>query len=80
MSGIGHNGGPAFPQMRQYRDSQGIDHEITETGMSLRDWFAGRALQGFLASGDAQPDTEDPLNTLARMSYAVADAMLEARK
>jgi len=36
-------GGPAFPQKRMYRCSQGIDHEIHEQGMTLRDWFAGQA-------------------------------------
>jgi len=46
---IKYTGGPAFPQRRMYRDSQGIDHEIQEVGMSLRDYFAGQALTGIMA-------------------------------
>jgi len=33
-------GGPAFPQKRMYRCSQGIDHEIHEQGMTLRQYAA----------------------------------------
>ena len=47
--------------------------------MSLRDWFAGQALNGLLADDDLSEE-----NTLwqeyASMSYEMADAMMEARK
>jgi hypothetical protein len=56
------------------------------TEITLRDHFAGQALQGLIASGD--PDSgirsQDPnLNghvNLARTCYRLADAMLAARK
>lgn len=40
-----------------------------EGGLSLRDFFAGQALSGLLASGRN--------NDLAAASYAIADRMLE---
>lgn len=43
---------------------------------ALRDWFAGQALAGLLAS----PLTSDDSNAVIRACYAAADAMLEARK
>jgi hypothetical protein len=44
-------------------------------GMDLRDYFAAKAMQGFLTeSGDVVFDS------LAIDSYRVADAMMEARK
>ena len=71
------DGGPAFPQRRIYRCSQGIDHEVSETGLSLRDWFAGQALAGIASmSGDGfglSPEDE------ASWAYQRADAMLRAR-
>jgi hypothetical protein len=43
-------------------------------GMTLRDYFAAKVLQGLLASGLEQPKFE-----FARKSYEMADAMMEAR-
>jgi len=50
--------------------------------MTLRDEFAGRAMQGLLATGE---DYQDSLigggwNWYAEASYAMADAMLKARE
>ena len=45
-------------------------------GMTLRDYFAGKALQGICA----HPDTWGLLQKgIARTAYDMADAMLEAR-
>jgi hypothetical protein len=46
-----------------------------EKGMTLRDYFAIKVLQGLLASGLDQPKFE-----FARKSYEMADAMLKARE
>jgi len=43
-------------------------------GMTLRDYFASKVLQGLLASGLDQPKFE-----FARKSYEMADEMLKAR-
>lgn len=45
-------------------------------GMSLRDWFAGQALAGFLAGS---PDADCGPKGYAHDAYQIADAMLEAR-
>lgn len=51
---------------------------IGETGMTLRDYFAGQALAGWLASFG--PDDAVKPAGCAEFAYEVADAMLEARK
>lgn len=45
--------------------------------LSLRDHFAGQAMQGMLSRGDSHRFTH---TELAELAYALADAMLEARK
>ena len=45
-------------------------------GMDLRDYFAGRALQGLL--NEANSDFTD--DAIAELAYSLADAMMEARK
>ncbi len=44
-------------------------------GMTLRDYFAAKALQGLLACSEADGTNDD----FARWAYKYADAMLEAR-
>ena len=48
--------------------------DLTCTGMTLRDYFAAKAMQGLLAS-----EVNASLQVFAKQAYAVADAMLEAR-
>ena len=58
---------PAFPAMH-------YDLADNEHGLTMRDYFAAKALQGFISRGvhyDADVD--------ATRAYAFADAMLEAR-
>jgi hypothetical protein len=43
-------------------------------GMSLRDWFAGMALQGMLANGGGDH------TLLPQKTYKIADAMLKERE
>jgi len=74
------DGGVAFP-------SSDIDGMVEE-GMSLRDWFAGQALAGSLASKiedialwkrfarDDDPTTKD----IAELCYMLADSMLRERE
>ena len=52
-------------------------------GMTLRDYFAAKALAGWLASygsDSAHPVSTDHAKTVAAFSYAIADAMLAARE
>lgn len=55
------------------------------SGMTLRDWMAGMALQGLLAKQDLCPPAvergEDRIgDRYAHMAYGFADAMLAERK
>jgi hypothetical protein len=51
-----------------------------EKGMTLRDYFAAKAMQGIIAS--EQPGDEEfaTLEMCARDAYKYADAMLKARE
>lgn len=80
-----NNGGPAFPlQFDPYVDhpAHGRIHreavgESIQEGMTLRDYFAAKAITGYLP-GDCYEDYE--INNKAKRAYAVADAMLRARE
>jgi len=72
-----NNGGPAFALSHPYY-GPGIRVNVRE-GMSLRDWFAGRALQGILAQPLDSSCSFNP-KLCAESSYEYADAMLTARK
>lgn len=48
-----------------------------DPGMSLRDWFAGQALVGFGLGALSDADT---MTLASNTAYAIADAMLAARK
>ena len=50
-------------------------HRTDLTGMTLRDYFAAKAMQGFLAT--VKVDCSDDL--IAKDSYNLADAMLKER-
>lgn len=85
------DGGPAFPysalepdeKTRQLVGSMYADNQ----GMSLRDWFAGQALQGMLSDSVTIQWLKDLSDTsdvsagewIAQFVYAQADAMLKAR-
>lgn len=54
-----------------------------DSGMTLRDYFAAKAMQGWLASfseSDAHPSVSGKCDAVAEASYALADAMLKARE
>lgn len=73
MSGA-NNGGPAFP-----RDHAADGHN----GMTLRDYFAAKALQGWLASYPTDMGAYRAtlgVHIVASFAYSMADAMLEARE
>ncbi|CAB5238387.1 hypothetical protein UFOVP164_29 [uncultured Caudovirales phage] len=49
-------------------------------GMTLRDYFAAKAMQGFLQYSATKGIYTPPDNELAKASYDLADAMLKARQ
>jgi hypothetical protein len=75
MSGIGHNGGPAFPLHPETRD-------MRKSGMTLRDYFAGQALMSLphLCAHDTLLDGMTFEQHVARNAYKLADAMLAERE
>lgn len=78
------NGGPAFPTPAlEDRDTHEFLHSAT-AGMSLRDWFAGKALPAVYAAHmpnvHISHGVPDALTLVADVSYAMADAMIKARQ
>lgn len=78
------DGGPAFPHANPNYDGN-WDKRGQIDGMSLRDWFAGMALQGVMvnAQGLGEMDPEKRarlLKQVACLLYETSDAMLAARK
>ena len=70
-------GGQAFPCFE--RGSAGAGPlDLTDPGMTLRDYFAAKAMQGLLAQSCGSAMGSDPING-AQYAYAMADAMLKAR-
>jgi hypothetical protein len=68
-----NTGGPAFPTTKP------LEHwGDPNQGMTLRDYFAAKAMQGFMANKSNpmhyQPETD------AQWAYMIADAMLKARE
>jgi hypothetical protein len=95
MSDPINDGGPAFPH-GPLGDSITFDDGRTShqwpacAGMTLRDWFAGQALNGSLASQNPKsfwafagnPDetnSDKAKKGIAVLCYEIADAMLKAR-
>lgn len=78
------NGGPAFPKAGL--DPWGAAKSV-ETGMTLRDYFAAKAMQGYLANSwqaqelDATGDSSrEQMAIVAEISYVMADALLAERE
>jgi hypothetical protein len=51
-----------------------------EGGMELRDYFAAKAMQGFIQYSATKGIYTPPDNELAKVSYDLADAMMRARE
>lgn len=66
------NNPPAFPGIRNLAYNQDW---VEIDGMTLRDYFAAKALQGMIASSRGVKRSE-----MAKISYEIADDMLEARQ
>ena len=75
------DGGPAFPTTGvSFLDKDG--NPKSKGGMSLRDYFAGQALIGFLSAfGRVEREVRDKFDVhdIATKVYYYADAMLKAR-
>lgn len=73
-----NTGGPAFP-FGQISEVTGQPvNGFYDPGMSLRDYFAAKAMHVFLMIEKEEDGTS--LMDLAELSYLAADAMLKARE
>lgn len=74
------NNSPAFPVLIVDRPKELIQYN----GMTLRDYFAARAMQSYLEDKEFVDACifidEDVKEEVARNSYEMADAMLKARE
>jgi hypothetical protein len=70
-------GGPAFPTIVDDRAISNDLKFVTIQGMTLHDWFAGMALQGYIA---AKVPSDATYRDLAKRVYLAVDAMIEERK
>ena len=70
-----NTGGPAFPCDRILQEGQ----VICSDGMTLRDYFAAKAMQGITPSF-ANANILNVAEVISDKAYALADAMLKARE
>lgn len=73
------DGGPAFPIPLNPGESWNANEEGNPNGMTLRDYFAARAMQGSMFHLGEKRLPADMKQSMAQEAYAVADAMLEER-
>lgn len=74
--------GPAFPYSGVHKGSN-MNYIIDNHGMTLRDYFAAKAMSGWLASypeSCTHPIVAGNADEVAKHSYMLADAMLKARE
>jgi hypothetical protein len=69
-----NDGGPAFP-----RNGHPDKNDFPSIGMSLRDYFAAKAMQGYI-SGCLHIARAEYIQSAVKSSYEIADAMLAARE
>ena len=65
---------PAFPK------TPFIEIGTPQNGMTLRDYFAAKAMQAFINRDEWQSTVGEISGETAVNAYAMADAMLEERK
>lgn len=78
-----NDGGAAFPRLEEVEkfDEDAWRYKtdlLPMDGMSLRDYFAAKAMQG-MCSGEIWPYVQD-LPEIASRAYLLADAMLAQRE
>lgn len=78
-------GGPAFPEISTTLETVGLSGDYTSYpnvessgGMTLRDYFAAKAMQALVMDG-LKRDGSATVPNVAKDAYRMADAMLAAR-
>lgn len=76
-----NTGGAAFPSKRiRANGEDGCGMYAFDEGMTLRDYFAAKAMQGICVNAGRNGYELDRQEQMAAGAYLLADAMLEARK
>jgi len=70
-----NKGEPAFPTV-----DANDPRDYGTYGMTLRDYFAAKAMQAYITTRHPSHYGEDGSQVLTQDAFIVADAMLEARK
>lgn len=71
-----NDGGPAFPTGEKLDPQDGRVQQYMVPGMSLRDYFAAKAMQAIFDGSRLPASASD----VAKQAYQIADAMLRARE
>lgn len=76
-------GGSAFPEVFSDHDHKSNDQWVTDTytsgGMTIRDYFAAKALQGLISIGPGGHNLPEYQQHNAAWAYGYADAMIAVR-
>ena len=85
MSTHPKDGGPAFPMPIAGCNDGSVYNTLEQSsgelgGMSLRDYFAAKAMYGLMSMCATGAQTLNGADDCARLAYEQADAMLRARE
>jgi hypothetical protein len=79
-----NTGGAAFPMNWVKQEAPNLNVILEQRGMTLRDYFAAKALVALIADPDAEEAekiTGKPFRiAVAHLAYDIADAMLKVRE
>jgi hypothetical protein len=70
------NNPPAFPLHNHGVQTLGLH----VTGMTLRDYFAAKAMQSLITASVTEPGCVGSTDNISEYAYQFADAMLKARE
>ena len=74
------DGGSAYPMFNNQKGDCSRDDFIYESGMTLRDYFAGQVLAGLMADANVNLNETENVKVIAASCYEIADAMLAERE
>lgn len=70
------DGGPAFPTISEELVRKMLPAEKISQGMTLRDYFAAKAMQGYISRSTYSNGGFTSLDELCKGAYRISDAML----
>jgi hypothetical protein len=69
----------AFPRQHVLADANAADFKQGCDGMTLRDYFAAKAMNAMICDAGLMRNTAIDADNISGAAYEIADAMLEAR-